>query len=83
MPDDNTILETESKSLMGVPGSVSLQQAAARSVCTYRYDGYNCCSPRYFLHARVVGLAMLDYFMLCVWSVAGAPPIIHLSAITV
>jgi len=42
-----------------------------------RCDGYNCCSPRYFLHARVVGLAMLDYFMLCVWSVVGAPPPIY------
>ena len=61
--DNNSILETESESLLGVPGLVSLQQATARSVCTY--DGYECRSPRYFLHPRVVGLATLDYFTLC------------------
>ena len=63
MTDDNSILDAEDETLMGVPGLVSLQQAATRSVCSY--DGYECHSPRYILHARVVGLAKLDYFTLC------------------
>ena len=58
MADNNSILETESESLMGIPWLVSLRQAPARSI--YRCDGR---SPRYILHARlrVVGLAMLNY----------------------
>ena len=53
----------ESESLMGIPGLVYLRQAATRSDC--RYYGYKCHSPRYILHARVVGLATLDYFTIC------------------
>jgi len=50
----------ESESLVGIPGLVSLREAAARSDCRYK-----CHSPGYILHARVVGLATLDYFTLC------------------
>lgn len=48
---------------MGVPGLVALQQATARSICSY--NGYECHSSKYILHARVVSPATLDYFMLC------------------
>jgi len=48
---------------MGVPGLVDLQQAAARSICSY--NGYKCRSSRYILHARVVSPATLGYFMIC------------------
>jgi len=48
MADNNSILETESESLMGIPWLVSLRQAPARSI--YRCDGR---SPRYILHARL------------------------------
>ena len=63
MADDSSIRETENESLISNPGLISLRQAATRSVCIY--DGYECRSPRYILRARVVGLAMLDYFTLC------------------
>jgi len=51
---DNSILETGSEFLMGVPALVSLQQAATRSIC--RHVGYKCCSvdlttPEYSLRA--------------------------------
>jgi len=48
---------------MDVPGLVSLQQAATRSVC--RYDGYECYSTRYIPYTLVVGLATPDNFTLC------------------
>jgi len=41
----------------GVPRLVSMRQAATRSVCSY--DGYECRSPKYIPHARVVGLDTL------------------------
>jgi len=63
MTEDNSILDTENETLMGIPGLVSLQQAATRSVC--RYDGYKCHSSTYILHTRVVGPATLDCFTLC------------------
>ena len=74
--DDNSILDTESETLMGVPGLVSLQQAATRSVCSY--DGYECHSPRYILHARVVSLARLNYFTLCHVIDSGSTAYTHL-----
>jgi len=60
MANDSSIHETENKS---VPGLIYLQQAAARSVC--RYNSYECRSPRCIVHTRVVVLATLDYFTLC------------------
>jgi len=74
--DDNSILDTESETLMGVPGLVSLQQAATRSVCSY--DGYECHSPMYILHARVVSLATLDCFTLCRVIDSGSTTYTHL-----